>query len=83
MWRGQREIQELNHISIEDVDQLIRQPITIEGKIHIFVRIWHKLAKYEMENFKCDAQLGFETENYPNIEELLGIWNQWRDFLGY
>ena len=53
-------IQGLDHISIKDMDQLIRQPLDIEGKIHIFIRIWHKLAKNEMENFKCDAQLGFE-----------------------
>ena len=38
-------IQQLNHISIEDVDQLIKQPLAIEGKIHIYIRIWHKLVK--------------------------------------
>ena len=76
-------IQQLNHISIEDVDQLIRQPLAIEGKIHIFVCIWHKLDKNEMENFKCDAQLGYESMNYPNINELMDIWTRWRDFLGH
>ena len=73
----------LDHITIEDVDQLTRQHLAIEGKIHIYIHIWHKLAKNEMENCKCDVQLGFESTNYPNIEELLGIWNRWRDFLGY
>ena len=63
----------LNHITIEDVDQLIRQPLFIEGKIHIYICIWHTLAKNEMENYKCDAQLGFESANYPNIEEFLWI----------
>ena len=37
----------------------------------------------EMENYRCDVQLGFESANYPNIEELLGIWSRWWDFLGY
>ena len=70
-------IQGLDHISIGDVNQLIRQPLAIEGKIHIYIRIWHKLAKNEMDNYKCDAQLGFKSANYPNIEELLGIWTRW------
>ena len=75
-------IQGLNHIMIEDVDHLIKQPLAIEGKVHIYIRIWHKLAKNEMENYKCDAELGFESTNYPNIKEFLGIWNRWWDFLG-
>ena len=80
---AREKIQGLNHITIEDVDLLIRQPLAIEGKVHIYICIWHKLAKTEMENYKCDVQLGFESTNYPNIEELLGIWSRWRDFLGY
>ena len=80
---SKEKIQGLDHITIEDVDQLIKQPLAIEGKIHIYNRIWHKLAKNEMENYKCDVQLGFESANYPNTKELLGIWNRWRDFLGY
>ena len=27
-------------IGIEDVDRLIKQPLAIEGKIHIYIRIW-------------------------------------------
>ena len=80
---AKEKIQELKHINIEDVDQLIRQPLAIEGKIHIFILIRHKLAKNEMENFKCDAQLGFESADYPNIEDLLGIWTRWQYFLIY
>ena len=38
----------LIHISIDDVDRLIKQPLSIEGKIHIYIRIWHKLAKNEI-----------------------------------
>ena len=76
-------IPRLGHISIEDMDRLIRQPLAIEGNIHIFFHIWHKLAINEMENFKCDSQLGFDSTNYPNIDELLGIWTRWQDFLGY
>ena len=75
---AKEKIQCLDHISIEDADRLIRQPLAIEGKIHIFVCIWHKLDKNEMENFKCDAQLGFESTNYPNIDELLEIWTRWQ-----
>ena len=81
--QAKEKIQELDHLTIEDVDQLIRQPLSIKGNIQIYNCIWHKLSKNEMENYKCDAQLGFETVNYPNIEELLGIWKRWRDFLGY
>ena len=80
---AREKIQGLNHITIQDVDESIRQPLAIEGKVHIYIHIWHKLAKNEIENYKCDAQLGFESANYPNIEELLGIWNRWHYFLGY
>ena len=80
---AKEKIKGLDHIDIEDADQLIKQPLAIEGKIHIYIRIWHKLVKNELENHKCDAQLGFESANYPNIEELLEIWKIWRDFLGY
>ena len=80
---AREKIQGLYHITIEDVDLLIRQPLAIEGKVHVYIRIWHNLAKNEMENYKCDAQLGFESANYPNIEKFLGIWNRWWDFLGY
>ena len=80
---AREKIQGLNHITIEDVDLLIRQLLSIEGKVHIYICIWYKLAKNEMENYKCDAQLGFESSNYPNIEELLRIWTRLRDFLGY
>ena len=37
-------IQELDHYSIEDVDQSIRKPLAIEGKIRIFVRILENLC---------------------------------------
>ena len=74
---AKEKIQELNHISIEDMDQLIIQPLDIKGNIHIFFFIWHKLAKNEMENFKCGAQLGFKSTNYPNIDKLLEIWIRW------
>ena len=65
------------------MDRLIRQPLAVERKIHIFVRIWERMAKNKMENFKCDTQLAFESANYPNIDELLGIWTRWREFLSH
>ena len=74
---AREKIQGLNHITIEGVNHLIIKPLDIEGKVHIYNRIWHKLAKNEMENYKCDAQLGFESANYPNIEKFLWIWNRW------
>ena len=78
-----KKIQVLSHISMDDVNLLIKQPLSIEGKIHIYIRIWHKLAKNEIEDHKCDAQLGLESANYPNLDELLEIWRIWRGFLGY
>ena len=80
---AKEKIQGLDHIDIEDMDRIIKQPLSIEGKIHIYIRIWHKLAKNEMDNHKCDAQLGLKSANYPNIQELLEIWRIWRYFLGY
>ena len=76
-------IQALDHITIEDMDQLIRQPLALEGTIHIYLCIWHKLAKNEIETYRCDAQLGFESANYPNPAKMLEIWNRWRDILGH
>ena len=48
-------IQGPSHINIDDVDQLIKKPFTIEGKIHIYIIIWYKLAKNEIEVHKCDS----------------------------
>ena len=79
----EEKIKELDHISIDDVDRLIKWPFVVEGKIHIYICVWHKLAKNEIEDHKCDAQLGIESSSYPDIEELLGIWKVWRDFIGY
>ena len=61
--KAKEKIQGLDHINIEDVDWLVIQPFAVEGKIHIFIHFWHKLSKNEIENFKCDAQIGFETTN--------------------
>ena len=80
---AKEKIKELDHVGIDDVDRLIKQPFVVEGKIHIYIHFWHKLAKNEIEDHKCNAQLGIESASYPNIEELLRIWKIWRDFLGY
>ena len=42
---AKEKIQALDNITIEDVDHLIRQPLFLEGRIHIYLCIWHKLAK--------------------------------------
>ena len=60
---AKEKIQGLSHINIDDVDQLRKQAFDIEGKIHIYIRIWHKLAKNVIEGHKCDAQLGLESAN--------------------
>ena len=44
---AREKIQGLNHITIEDLDCVIRQSLAIEGKVHIYIRIWHKLAKWK------------------------------------
>ena len=80
---AEEKIKELDHVGIDDVDWLIKQPFAVEGKIHIYICFWNKLAKNEIEDHKCNAQLGIESANYPDIEELLRIWRIWRDFLGY
>lgn len=79
----EEKIKGLDCIGIHDLERLIKQPFVMEGKIHIFIRLWHKLAKNELEDHRCNAQLGIESANYPDIEELLRIWKIWRDFLGY
>ena len=79
----EEKIKEIDHVGIDDVDQLIKQPFVVEGKIHIYILFWHKLAKNEIEDHKCNAQLGIESASYTDIEELLCIWKIWRDFLGY
>ena len=69
----EEKIKEIDHVGIDDVDQLIKQPFVVEGKIHIYILFWHKLAKNEIEDHKCNAQLGIESIGYSNIEELLWI----------
>ena len=79
----EEKIKKLDHINIHDVEQLIKNPFTVQSKIHIYIRVWHKLAKNEVEDYNCDAQLGIESATYPDIKELLRIWGLWKDFLGY
>ena len=76
-------IKELDHVSIDDVDRLIKQPFAVEGNIHIYIHFWHKVSKNEIEDHKCNAQIGIESTSYPDIEELLHIWKIWIYFLGY
>ena len=80
---AKEKIKELDHVGIDDVDQLIKRPFAVEGKIHIFICFWYKLAKNEIEDYKCNAQLGIESTVYPDIEELLRIWRICRDFMGF
>ena len=79
----EEKIKGLDYISIHDLGRLIKKPFIMEGKIHIFIRLWHKLVKNELEDHRCNSQVGIESANYPDIEELLRIWKIWRDFLGY
>ena len=79
----EEKIQELDHISIHDVEKLIKQPFAVKGNIHVHIRVWHKLAKNEVEDYKCNAQHGIESATYLDIEELLRIWRVWKYFLGY
>ena len=80
---GEDKIKKLDHVSIHDVDHLIRQPFAVEKKINIYIQFWHKMDKNDIEDHKCNARLGIEFASYPDIEELLRIWKMWRDFLGY
>ena len=53
----EEKIKELDHISIHDVEQLIKHPFVVQGKIHVYIRVWHKLAKNEVEYYKCKLNL--------------------------
>ena len=79
----EEKIKKLDHMSIHDVKQLLKQPFAVQGKIHVYIRVWHKLAKNKVVDYKCNAQLGIESATYPDIEELLCIWGVWKYFLGY
>ena len=59
-WRDDEEekIKQLDHINIHEVEQLIKQPFAVQRKIHVYIRVWNKLAKNEVEDYKCNAQLG-------------------------
>ena len=67
----EEKIKKLDHMSIHDVKQLLKQPFAVQGKIHVYIQVWNKLAKNEVEDYKCNAQLGIELATYPDIEELL------------
>ena len=67
----EEKIKELDHISIHNVEQLIKQPFAVQSKIHVYIQVWHKLDKNEVEDYKCNAQLVIESTTYPDIEELL------------
>ena len=69
----EEKIKELDHVSIDDVDWLIKRTFVVEGKIHIYIHFWHKLDKNEIEDHKCNAQLDIESTSYPDIEEFLHI----------
>ena len=54
-YEAEEKIKELDHVSIDDVDQLIKWPFVVEGKIHIYIHFLHKLAKNEIEDHKYNA----------------------------
>ena len=51
----EEKIEGLDCIGIHDLERLIKQPFVMEGKIHIFIRLWHKLVKNELEDHMCNA----------------------------
>lgn len=61
----EEKIKGLDCIGIHDLERLIKQPFVMEGKIHIFIRLWHKLAKNELEDHRCNAQLGIGSAIIP------------------
>ena len=56
----EEKIKELDHISIHDVEQLIKHPFAVQIKIHLYIQVLHKLAKNEVKDYKCNSQLGIE-----------------------
>ena len=50
----------LDHISIEYINRLIRQPLATKGNTTFLSAFGTSSLKRKMEYFKCDAQLGFE-----------------------
>ena len=73
----------MGHIGIYDMEHSIKNPLAVQSKIHVYIQIWHKFPKNEVEYYKCNAQLSIESATYHDIEELLRIWRVWKDFLGY
>ena len=78
----EEKIKKIDHVNIHDVDWLIKWPFAVEWNMHIYILFWHEMAKNEIEDHKCNAQLGIESASYPDIEEMLRILKLWRYFLG-
>ena len=64
---AREKIQGLNHITIEDVDHLIRQSLAIEGKVHVYIRIWHKLAKMKWRIINVMLKLVLNQLTIPTL----------------
>ena len=60
-------IQGLDHITIEGVDQLIRQPLAIDDKIHIYIYIWHKLVKMKWKTINVMLNLVLNQLTIPTL----------------
>ena len=55
---AKEKIQEIDHISIKDIDQLIRQTLSIEGKIHILYAFGTRWLKMKWKILSAMLNLG-------------------------
>ena len=69
-------IEQLNHVHIAQIKELIESPINSQMRINLFLREWDKVKKREIESLICKAQLQLEHAQYQDIVDLLDVFSK-------
>ena len=75
-------IEQLGHIDITQIKELIQSLIASKIKINLFLREWENVKKSEIEALSCKAQLKLEHAQYQYIEYFLDVFIKWKFVLG-
>ena len=80
--KSKERIEQLDHIHIVEIKELIKSPIASEMKINFFLHEWEKVKKREIESLSCKDQLQIEHAQYQYVEDLLDVFSKWKYSLG-
>ena len=79
--KDKEQIEELNHVHIVKIKNLIKSPINFKMRINIFLRELERVNKRDIESLIYKDQLQIEHAQYQNIVDLLDVFSKWQSSL--